>query len=226
MVELPLDPPLSKMLIYSEKLGCTSEVLTIVSMLSVPTVFYRPKDREEEADAVREKFFVAESDHLTLLNIYNQWKVNGYSSSWCSEHFIHFKAMRKVKEVRIQMEDIMKKNGIQIITCNNEWDVVRKAICSGYFHHAATLKGIGEYVNMMTGMPCSLHPTSALYGMGYTPDFVVYHELVMTTKEYILISTAVEGSWLAELAPTFFSQHHPQMVDKLKPHHLAQPHLV
>jgi pre-mRNA-splicing factor ATP-dependent RNA helicase DHX38/PRP16 len=43
MVEFPLDPPLSKMLIISEELGCSNEVVTIVSMLSVQTVFYRPK---------------------------------------------------------------------------------------------------------------------------------------------------------------------------------------
>ncbi len=31
-------------------------------------------------------------------------------------------------------------------------------------------------------MPCHLHPTSALFGMGFTPDYVVYHELIMTSK--------------------------------------------
>ena len=41
MAEFPLDPPLSKMLIYSEELGCTAEVLIVVSMLSVPDIFYR-----------------------------------------------------------------------------------------------------------------------------------------------------------------------------------------
>ena len=44
------------------------------------------------------------------------------------------------------------------------------------------LQGIGEYVNCRTGMPCHLHPTSALFGMGFTPDYVVYHELIMTSK--------------------------------------------
>ena len=44
------------------------------------------------------------------------------------------------------------------------------------------LQGIGEYVNCRSGMPCHLHPTSALYGMGFTPDYVVYHELIMTSK--------------------------------------------
>jgi pre-mRNA-splicing factor ATP-dependent RNA helicase DHX38/PRP16 len=46
MVEFPLDPPLSKMLIVSEQYNCTDELLTIVSMLSVPTIFFRPKSRE------------------------------------------------------------------------------------------------------------------------------------------------------------------------------------
>lgn len=43
MVEFPLDPALSKMLIVSCDMGCSSEILLIVSMLSVPAIFYRPK---------------------------------------------------------------------------------------------------------------------------------------------------------------------------------------
>ncbi len=49
------------------------------------------------------------------------------------------------------------------------------------------LQGIGEYVNMLNGMPCHLHPSSALYGLGYTPDYVTYHELIYTTKEYMQV---------------------------------------
>jgi HrpA-like RNA helicase len=45
MVEFPLDPPLAKMLLVGAELGCSNEVLTIVSMLSVPSVFFRPPDR-------------------------------------------------------------------------------------------------------------------------------------------------------------------------------------
>lgn len=58
------------MLITGNELNCTEEILTIVSMLSVPSVFYRPKGREEESDAVREKLLISESDHLTFLNVY------------------------------------------------------------------------------------------------------------------------------------------------------------
>lgn len=43
MAEFPMEPQLSKMLIMSVHLACSEEILTIVSMLSVQNVFYRPK---------------------------------------------------------------------------------------------------------------------------------------------------------------------------------------
>ena len=108
--------------------------------------------------------------------------------------------------MRQQLKDIMDQQRLALVSCGTEWDIVRKCICCSYFHQAARLKvgrgrasirtiivsislvysvclqGIGEYVNCRTGMPCHLHPTSSLFGMGLTPDYVVYHELVMTSK--------------------------------------------
>ncbi|XP_027339905.1 pre-mRNA-splicing factor ATP-dependent RNA helicase DEAH7 [Abrus precatorius] len=205
MVEFPLDPPLAKMLLMGEQLGCVEEVLTIVSMLSVPSVFFRPKDRAEESDAARERFFVPESDHLTLYNVYQQWKQHDYRGDWCNDHFLHVKGLRKAREVRSQLLDILKTLKIPLTSSWPDTDIVRKAICSAYFHNAARLKGVGEYVNCRNGMPCHLHPSSALFGMGCTPEYVVYHELILTTKEYMQCATAVEPQWLAELGPMFFS---------------------
>ncbi|KAL3636460.1 hypothetical protein CASFOL_021007 [Castilleja foliolosa] len=205
MVEFPLDPPLAKMLLMGEELECLNEVLTIVSMLSVPSVFIRPKDRAEESDAAREKFFVPESDHLTLLNVYEQWKAKQYRGDWCNDHFLHVKCLRKAREVRSQLLDILKTLKIPLTSCGPDSDVVRKALCSAYFHNAARLKGVGEYVNCRNGMPCHLHPSSAIYGLGYTPDYVVYHELILTSKEYMQCATSVEPQWLAEMGPMFFS---------------------
>lgn len=113
--------------------------------------------------------------------------------------------MIKVREVRQQLKDILIQQKLKVTSCGSDWDIVRKCICSAYFYQAARLKGIGEYVNLRTGMPCHLHPTSALYGLGTTPDYVVYHELVMTAKEYMQCATSVDGYWLAELGPMFFS---------------------
>ncbi|KAA8537434.1 hypothetical protein F0562_026879 [Nyssa sinensis] len=192
MVEFPLDPPLAKMLLMGEQLGCIKEVLTIVSMLLVPSVFFRA----EESDAAGEKFFVPESGHLTLLNVYQQWKANQYRGDWCNDYFLRVKELRKAREVRSQLLDIPRTLKIPLTSCGPNWDIVRKAIGSAYFHTAATLKGVWEYVNCRNGMPCHLHPISALYGLGYTPDHVVYHELILTAKEHMQCATAVEPQWV------------------------------
>jgi pre-mRNA-splicing factor ATP-dependent RNA helicase DHX38/PRP16 len=206
MVEFPLDPPLSKLLLFAhEHGGCSTEMLIVVSMLSVPSVFFRPKDREEESDAAREKFFVAESDHLTLLNVYLRAKQYKFDAQWCARHFIHAKGIRKAREVHAQLLDLMKQQKLEPRSCGDSWDAVRRSICSAYFYNSSKIKGIGEYVNMLTGIPSALHPSSALFGLGYTPDYVCYHELISTSKEYMSCVTAVEGEWLAELGPMFFS---------------------
>ena len=205
MTAFPMDPSLAKLIITAVDYACSEEMLTIVAMLSVPSVFYRPKERQEESDAAREKFFVPESDHLTLLHVYTQWKVNHYSDGWCVRHFLHPKALRRAKEIRDQIRDIMEKQKMALVSCGTDWDVIRKCICSGYYHQAAKVKGIGEYINLRTSVTIQLHPTSALYGLGYLPDYVVYHELILTSKEYMSCVTSVDPHWLADLGAVFYS---------------------
>jgi pre-mRNA-splicing factor ATP-dependent RNA helicase DHX38/PRP16 len=205
MTAFPMDPSLAKLIITAVDYGCSEEILTIVSMLSVPSVFYRPKERQEESDAAREKFFVAESDHLTLLHVYNQWRMNGYSDGWCIRHFLHPKALRRAKEIREQLQDIMNIQQMKLVSCGTDWDIIRKCICSGYYHQAAKVKGLGEYINLRTNVTVQLHPTSALYGLGYLPDYVAYHELILTSKEYMSCVTSVDPHWLADLGRVFYS---------------------
>lgn len=205
MAEFPLEPSLSKMLLCATEFGCALEVITIVAMLSVPNVFYRPKERAEDADSAREKFFVPESDHLTLLHVYNQYRVNGFKDSWCVDHFLLPKSLRRAQKVREQLLEIMKALKLVVESCGTDWDCVRQCVCSAYFRNGSRIKALGEYVNLRTGTPCYVHPTSALFGLGYTADYVVYHELVMTSKPFMQYATAVEPQWLAELGPMFFA---------------------
>ena len=208
MSAFPMDPSLSKLLITSasEEYGCSQEMLTIVSMLSVPSVFHRPKERQEEADAARDKFAVPESDHLTLLHVYSQWStIGGRSDSWAARHFLHPKALRRASEIRGQLTDIVSSKDLPIVACGVDWDPLRKVICAGYYHQAAVARGIGEYANLRTSVGVQLHPTSSLYGSGVLPEYVVYHELVLTSKEYMSVVTAVDPHWLAELGAVFYS---------------------
>lgn len=204
MANFPLDPTMSKMVIESIDDGCSNEVLIIVSMLSGPPVFYRPEGREDESDRERERFYIHDSDHLTLLNVYKQWQKNNESPNWCSLRFINYKMMIKVRDVVDQLKHIMKTHRYRISSSEDE-ATIKRCICKSYFHQAAMLKNLKEYQNIRTGMPCHLHPTSALYNMGSLPKYIIYHELVMTTKEYMHCATAVQGEWLSELGPMFYS---------------------
>ncbi len=86
MADFPLDPALSKMLIMSVDYGCSEEALSIVAMLqSGGQVFYRPKEKQAQADAKKAKFHQPEGDLLTLLAVYNGWKASKFSSPWCFE---------------------------------------------------------------------------------------------------------------------------------------------
>ncbi|KAJ2033134.1 Pre-mRNA-splicing factor ATP-dependent RNA helicase PRP16 [Coemansia sp. S3946] len=115
-------------------------------------------------------------------------------------------SMCKACEVRNQLVDILKGSlKLELESAGANWDAIRQCICSAYFHQAARVKSLDEYNDLRTGMPCHLHSTSALYGMGYTPDYIVYHELVFTSKEYMQCVTAVDPKWPAEMGPMFFS---------------------
>ena len=67
------------------------------------------------------------------------------------KHFLHPKLLRKAREVRVQLEDIMKMQKMELVSAGTDFDIMRKAICAGYFHQAARVKGIGEFVNVRTG---------------------------------------------------------------------------
>lgn len=88
---------LSKILITSVELGCTEEILTIVAMLSVETPFYRPKDKQAQADMKKAKFFMIEGDHLTLLAVYEGWKNAKFSNPWCFENFLQARSMKRAQ---------------------------------------------------------------------------------------------------------------------------------
>merc|ERR1712113_696539 len=133
MAEFPLEPNLSKMLIMSVQLRCSDEILTIVSMLSVQNVFYRPKEKQELADQKKAKFNQPEGDHLTLLAVYNSWKNNKFSSTWCYENFIQMRTLKRCQDVRKQLLGIMDRHKLDIVSCNRSWQRVHGQLFRGSF---------------------------------------------------------------------------------------------
>ncbi|XP_067933962.1 pre-mRNA-splicing factor ATP-dependent RNA helicase DHX16-like [Watersipora subatra] len=203
MAELPVDPMLSKMILASEKYKCTEEILSIAAMLSVNnSIFYRPKDKLVHADTARVNFFRPGGDHLTLLNVYNQWVESGYSTQWCFENFIQHRSMKRARDVREQLEGMMERVEVEITTCNGDSVPIRKAITAGFFYHTAKLGKGGQYRTVKQQQTVMVHPNSAIFEDH--PRWLIYYELVFTTKEFMRQIIEIENSWLLEVAPHYY----------------------
>lgn len=190
MADFPMEPTLAKVVIGSVDIGCSDEILSIVAMLSVQAVFYRPKEKQQQADQKKSKFHDPHGDHLTLLNVYNGWKQSKFSNPWCFENFIQARSMRRAQDVRQQLVSIMERYKHQIVSCGRNTMKVRQALCSGFFRNAARKDPQEGYKTLIEGTPVYMHPSSALFGK--PAEHVIFHTLVLTTKEYMQVTTGIE----------------------------------
>ncbi len=214
MAEFPLEPNLSKMLLLSVDLGCSDEILTITSLLSVDNPFYRPRDKQGQADMKKAKFHQAEGDHLTLLAVYKGWEASKFSNPWCFENFIQARSMKRAQDVRKQLVTIMDRYKLDILSSGKNYKKICLAIAAGFFTNAAKKHPQEGYLTLVDQNPVYIHPSSALFNKN--PEWVIYHELVLTTKEYMRNIMVIDAKWLIELAPSFYKKADPNKMTKAK----------
>jgi ATP-dependent RNA helicase DHX8/PRP22 len=222
MAEFPLEPSMSKMLLTSVELGCSQEVLSIVSMLSIPTPFFRPKDKQAQADSKRAQFFAAEGDHFLLLNVYEAFQKHAQSHAWAHDQFLQGRSLRQAGEIRKQLVSIFDRYHFPIVSCGAKKEPIQRSVVSAYFMHAAKKSSDGEgYQSITDGQPVYIHPSSTLFHA--QPQYVVYHQLVLTVKEYMRECIAVHPNWLVEHAPKFFKTLPKDQQSKRKKREKIQP---
>nr|GMD43266.1 probable pre-mRNA-splicing factor ATP-dependent RNA helicase DEAH5 [Ipomoea batatas] len=221
MAEFPMEPPLSKMLLASVDLGCSDEILTIIAMIQTGNIFYRPREKQAQADQKRAKFFQPEGDHLTLLAVYEAWKAKNFSGPWCFENFVQSRSLRRAQDVRKQLLSIMDKYKLDVVSAGKNFTKIRKAISAGFFFHGARKDPQEGYRTLVENQAVYIHPSSAVFQR--QPDWVIYHELVMTTKEYMREVTVIDPKWLVELAPRFFKVADPTKLSKRKRQERIEP---
>ncbi|CRG99163.1 pre-mRNA-splicing factor ATP-dependent RNA helicase PRP22, putative [Plasmodium relictum] len=226
MANFPMEPNLSKILLTSINFNCADDVVTIVSMLSVQNIFYRPQNKALLADKKKNKFVMPQGDLITYLNIYNKWKENSLSNYWCHENFIHSRALKRAQDVRKQLLSIFEKYNYEVKKNTSKNDSTRyvnicKSICSGYFNHVCKRDSQQGYTTLLTNQQVFIHPSSTLFNKN--PLFVVYHELVLTNKEYIRDCTIIQPQWLIQLAPNLFIPADEKKISKIKLREKIEP---
>ncbi|KAG0181537.1 hypothetical protein DFQ29_008001 [Apophysomyces sp. BC1021] len=208
MAEFPMDPALSKAIITAENYQCTEEVISVCAMLSEQSsLLYRPKDKKLLADTAHQNLVQPGGDHLTLLNIWNQWVDTDYSIQWCYENFIQHRTLDRVRNVRDQLVLLLDRVEVPLISNPDPGDVtpIQKAITSGFFFNAARLSKSGDsYRTVKQNQTVYIHPSSSM--LEKKPRWAVYFELVLTGKEYMRQVMEIKAEWLIQLAPHFYKQ--------------------
>ena len=203
LAELPLVPSLGKMLLAAADFGVSEEMLSIAAMLSVQDVFVNVRNQQRAVDSARRRFAVVEGDHISMLNIFNSFMNSGKSVKWCKSYFLNHKTLSRVVQVRNQLRGFLVRFGVPLKS-GDSLEAIQKAVISGLFANAAQLQPDGTYRSVRGGQSLAIHPNSGLF-RGTLPEWVVYGEMIYTSKAFINQCTPVSSSeWLAEIAPSFY----------------------
>eukprot|EP00826_Nyctotherus_ovalis_P046946 TRINITY_DN5346_c0_g1_i10.p1 TRINITY_DN5346_c0_g1~~TRINITY_DN5346_c0_g1_i10.p1 ORF type:complete len:658 (+),score=237.01 TRINITY_DN5346_c0_g1_i10:339-2312(+) len=206
MSEFPLDPQLSKVLLSAEKYEVVDAALSIVAMLSVPVIFLRPKEKTKEADEAKAKFAHVDGDHLTYLNCYYAFKHKGGSSDWCYDNFINYRSLKGADSIREQLRDIFEKQGHASKNLKHGdpkyYKNIKRCLLEGFFMQVAHLEKAGHYLTLRDSQVVTIHPSSVLE---HRPEWVVYNEYVLTSKNYIRTVTQVKPDWFFEVSLDYFN---------------------
>ncbi|CDP11384.1 unnamed protein product [Coffea canephora] len=213
MAELPLEPSLSRTLLEANECGCLSQALTVAAMLSAETTLIsgRSKISEKKRKHIPSNLPDGSGwgDHIQLLQIYEQWHQTDYNVDWCKDNNLQVRGMMFVKDVRKQLAQIMQKSAKESLDVRTrkgrresqqDYKNLRKALCAGYASQLAErmIRHNGYRTIGFKSQLVQVHPSSVLRTdeEGMLPNYVVYHELIATTRPFMRNVCAVEMPWV------------------------------
>ena len=228
MAMFPVEPTMAKALILSDQYACSIEVMAVLAMLSSENLLITPSTVEQQgerqsasvqsAQQARAAYTSPYGDHITLLRLHDAYMKESKNErkDWCKRHLINDKAMKKVLEVEQQLREYWDTLGWPLKSCRQtrhvssegqgtgeeEWLTLRKCFTAAFFNQLAIASESGErgrYETLLERKEVQVHPTSALFQKKAIA--VVYHSLVLTTKQYMRGVLRVEPDWIVELQP-------------------------
>lgn len=209
MSEFPLEPMSAKMLLTSGYFGCSMEAAIIASMIQIENIFLIPPNKKRLAENAKLKFSVKEGDHLTLLNVFLAYcKVHeNVQNQWCRHHYLNANALKHAVYIKNHLISLLRKCNVPIISCNGDDIPIRKCLAAGFFANSAKYQLSGSYRTPRDqSLDLYLHPSSVLACERRMPKWIVYNQVISTSKLYMRDVTVIEPEWLIELAPHYYEQ--------------------
>mmetsp|Transcript_5876 Transcript_5876/g.11662 ORF Transcript_5876/g.11662 Transcript_5876/m.11662 type:complete len:173 (+) Transcript_5876:1431-1949(+) len=148
-----------------------------------------------EKKIIFSKFCNFISDHLTLLNIFNTWRIKKRSSVWAAKNLLNYKLLEACDKIREQLLKICIKLNIEY-TFRSRVDLdfssnIIKSIFNGYFLNTACYKN-GDYHTKYENIIVSVHIESLIKD---NKKSVLFNSLILTKKLYMYIVTNIPINW-------------------------------
>eukprot|EP01086_Lenisia_limosa_P016778 TRINITY_DN693_c0_g1_i1.p1 TRINITY_DN693_c0_g1~~TRINITY_DN693_c0_g1_i1.p1 ORF type:complete len:385 (-),score=45.76 TRINITY_DN693_c0_g1_i1:708-1862(-) len=206
LAELPLEPTFAKTLLTADAEGVVDDVVTIISIMSAnDAIFYRPKERSQDADKSHQRLSSPQGDHLTYLMVFNEFikQPSRDQKLWCQSNFINQRCLRKALSIRGQLLEYCRSMNINPISNSSE-DGILRSFVSGFFTQVALLQPDGRYlvVSKTKREEVRIHPLSTMCNK--KPACVLYGELVQTTNKFMRDVSCIDSTWLLQMAPNYF----------------------
>ncbi|MCO5570234.1 hypothetical protein L7F22_023953 [Adiantum nelumboides] len=207
MAALPLEPSLSRALLAAEEAGCLNEALTVAAMLSCESLFIakskKSTSHKRDLEFKNLPDGMGLGDHIQLLQIYEEWRQDGFSCEWCEQHGIKTRSMMFARDVRKQLSQIVQwesKGSSRYRQKDPNMVALRRALCIGFSNRLAhRMQRHNGYRTLgAKSQLVQVHPSACSMEVdddGLLPEWVVYNELVNTGRPYIRNVCAVKGSW-------------------------------
>ncbi len=203
LARLPIDPRLGRMLLASADEGCVSEVLTIVSALSVQDPRERPFDKRQAADEQHAEFNTDTSDFGAWLNLWNFVQVqkealsNSQFRKMCKQRYLSALRIIEWVDVRRQLERLCKELDLKQSTGEAPQDNVHRALLAGLLANVAIKTEKQGYLGTRN-RHLSVFPGSGLFKK--TPKWIMSAEVAETSKLYARQVAAIQPEWIEALA--------------------------
>eukprot|EP00817_Percolomonadidae_sp_ATCC50343_P005578 CAMPEP_0117419492 /NCGR_PEP_ID=MMETSP0758-20121206/1035_1 /TAXON_ID=63605 /ORGANISM="Percolomonas cosmopolitus, Strain AE-1 (ATCC 50343)" /LENGTH=621 /DNA_ID=CAMNT_0005200573 /DNA_START=209 /DNA_END=2071 /DNA_ORIENTATION=+ len=228
MAKFPLDPQFSLMLLKATKFGCVQEMLTILSLLSIDTIFYTPITERDEANAHKLQFASKYGDHITYLYVYKHFQelktslsvsnaknIHKTLAEFCTKHYIDFKNMMKVQRIREQLSEYMRQLHISThSSCGKDLRNFRRCLLAGGFTNVAIRDPKTRvYRTLTNAVECDIHPSSiyAHIATDKLPEYVLFDQVTETSKPFMRNLCRIEREWLFDVGPKgYFAQRIPR----------------
>ena len=157
MAVLPVDPKFSRMILASEELGCSREVVDIVSVLSASSRLSLGVSNDDISTVgAREKLNHPSGDHCTTLNAFRAYQevisssTSGEAKAWCARNFLNERALSEAMEIQHQLRGICKWIGINTtLSCGGQVQPILHCLVLGLVQNAAFIQPNGLYKQVM-----------------------------------------------------------------------------